>query len=95
MAIGGGSFSMCLGDGETATRGGYAFPSHDESKFTGRISGRFSLSAGMDVPSKPKWGRSSDCSSSSGLTQAFPFRNLSSFAIKKEEFKSGNLMTFL
>ena len=36
---------MCLGEGEIATGGGCAFPSLDGSELTGRISGRFSLSA--------------------------------------------------
>lgn len=87
---GGGSLSICPCRGEVATGGRCVFRSLDGFKLTGRISGRFNLSAGMEDPSKPKWGRSAVYSSSSGLTQAFPFRNLSSLAVKREQLKSVN-----
>ncbi|KAF7834094.1 serine/threonine-protein kinase SRK2A [Senna tora] len=52
--------------------------SRDRSKESGLISGRFGLS-----PIKPKGGNSDAVSSSSGLAQAFPLRNLPVNAMQK------------
>lgn len=72
------SLSTCFegGGGIAKDGGGWARASGNGSGSTGRISGRFSLSAGMDEPSRPKRSRSGDRSSSSGTAQAFPFRIL-------------------
>lgn len=69
---------MCFaGGGGMATASACPFGSCDDgSRDSGRISGRFSISPGMADPRKPKWGLSAGRSSSSGLAQAFPFRNL-------------------
>lgn len=75
---------MCFagGGGIAAAPAACPLPSPDDgSTDSGRISGRFSISPGMDDPSKPMCGRSADRFSSSGHAHAFPFRNLSSFAV--------------
>ena len=68
----GGSSPLCFVLGGVTTTGtGQLLASWDGSKESGLISGRLSLSS-----SKLNWGNWGLVSSSSGLTQAFPLRNL-------------------
>lgn len=70
-------------DGRITTGGDRVPASRDcGSIVSGRISGRLSLS-----PSKPKGGMSVSVSSSSGLAQAFPLRNLQGIShTERKEF---------
>jgi len=69
----GGSSPFCFGRGGGITAGGGTglWASRDGSEDSGRIKGRLSLS-----PFKRMRERSVSVSSSSGLAQAFPLRNL-------------------
>ncbi|MCF1423298.1 hypothetical protein LOK78_16520, partial [Mangrovimonas sp. AS18] len=79
--------STCFaGGGGSTTGGGCALVSCGGSACTGRMRGRFSLSAGIEDPKKPNGGRSTESSSSSGLAHAFPFRILSSFGVKDKQY---------
>lgn len=72
------AFDSCLADGGgIATCGEAALDSLRGSKLNGLMSGRFTLSLEKEAPRTPQ-GLSAMSSSSSGLTQAFPFRILSS-----------------